>query len=57
MRVRSRRRFGDHAEKRHMDALLELIAKATGPTAEAAAAVHGSMNIAGSDAVKLIPPQ
>jgi len=49
------RLFGDRAEKRHVDALLELIAKATGPTADAAAAVHGALNLPASDAVKLIP--
>jgi hypothetical protein len=51
------RRFGDKAEKRHVDGLLDLIAKATGPTAEAAATVHGSLNLPDSGAVKLIPQQ
>lgn len=51
------RRFGDRAEKRHVDGLLDLISKATGPTAEAAATVHGSLNMADSGAVKLLPPQ
>jgi len=49
------RLFGDRAEKRHVDALIELIAKASGATADAAAAVHGSLNLSTSDAVKLIP--
>jgi hypothetical protein len=49
------RLFGDRAEKRHVDALILLIANATGATADAAAAVHGALNLPTSDAVKLIP--
>lgn len=49
------RLIGDRAEKRHVDALIALITKSTGDTADAAAAVHGSLNLPTSDAVKLIP--
>jgi hypothetical protein len=49
------RLFGDRAEKRHVEALIALIQSASGPTAEAAATVHGALNLPTSDAVKLIP--
>jgi hypothetical protein len=49
------KRFGDRAEKRHVDALLDLVAKAEGDTAEAAARVHGALNLPADAAVRLIP--
>jgi CheY-like chemotaxis protein len=49
------RLFGDHAEKRHVEALLDLIQKSSGATADAAAAVHGALNLPTSGAIKLIP--
>jgi len=49
------RLWGDKAEKRHVEALIELIAKSEGDVAEAAATVHGALNLPASDAVKLIP--
>lgn len=49
------RTFGDRAEKRHVDALVDLIAKSSGATADAAAAVHGALNMSTTEAVKLIP--
>jgi len=50
----SARRFGNRAEPRQTDALLELIANSQGPVADAAARVHGAMNLPASNAVKLI---
>lgn len=50
----SARRFGNRAEPRQTDALLELIAASQGPVADAAARVHGAMNLPASNAVKLI---
>ena len=49
------KRFGDKAEKRHVDALVDLVANSTGDVAEAAATVHGALNIPSTDAYKLIP--
>jgi hypothetical protein len=49
------RRFGDKAEKRHIEALSELVAKSTGPLAEAAASVHGALNMPSQAAVELLP--
>ena len=49
------RLFGDRAEKRHLDALIDLIGNSAGEVAEAAATVHGALNLPASDAVKLIP--
>ncbi|HWB19928.1 MAG TPA: hypothetical protein VG711_06480, partial [Phycisphaerales bacterium] len=48
------RHNGDHAEKRHIDALLDLVADSSGDVADAAATVHGALNLGASDAVKLI---
>ena len=47
--------FGDHAEERHVASILELVEKSSGATAEAAATVHGALNLPASDAVRLIP--
>lgn len=46
---------GDRAEKRHVDALVALIGKSSGDLADAAAIVHGALNLSTSDAVNLIP--
>jgi len=51
------RLFGDRAEKRHVTAVVDLVANSTGPTAEAAATVLGALNLPNSDAVKLLPQQ
>jgi len=47
--------FGDRAEDRHVASILELVEKSSGATAEAAATVHGALNLPASDAVKLLP--
>ena len=49
------RLFGDKAEQRHIQALEDLIAKSSGAVAEAAATVHGAMNLPTSGAVGLLP--
>ncbi len=49
------KRNGDRAEPRHLTALVNLITSSEGATAEAAARVHGSMNVSSGDAVQLIP--
>jgi hypothetical protein len=51
------RRFGDRAEPRHVSSLVDLVAHATGETAEAAAAVHGALNLPTSEALKLMPQE
>ncbi len=50
------KRFGNRAEQHHIRALLDLIANNGGSTAEAAARVHGAMNLPSTDAVLLIQP-
>jgi CheY-like chemotaxis protein len=49
------RLFGDKAEERHVAALIDLIGKSEGETAEAAATVHGALNLPTSAAVGLLP--
>ena len=49
------KRFGDRAEQRHIDALLQVVANSSGATAEAAAQVHGALNLPSDTAVELIP--
>ena len=49
------RLFGDKAEERHVTALVDLIANSSGDVAEAAANVHGALNLPTSGAVKLLP--
>jgi hypothetical protein len=51
------RRSGDRAEKRHIAALVELLSDSSGQLAEAAAEVHGALNVPTSDAIKLLPDQ
>lgn len=50
----SARRFGNKAEPRQIDALLKLIGDSKGATADAAARVHGALNLPAANAVKLI---
>ena len=49
------KRYGNHAEERHVKALLKLVADSSGATAEAAAQLHGALNLSTQDAVGLIP--
>ncbi len=49
------KRYGSRAEERQIQGLLDLIANASGATAEAAARVHGALNLPASPALKLIP--
>ncbi len=49
------KRYGPRAEERQIQGLLDLIANASGATAEAAARVHGALNLPASPALKLIP--
>lgn len=46
---------GPRAEDRHVRALLRLVADATGQTAEAAARLHGALNLPVAGAVELLP--
>jgi hypothetical protein len=49
------KRYGDRSESRHVTALLELITSSSGRTAEAAARVHGALDLPTGPAVQLIP--
>lgn len=49
------RRAGDRAEKRHVEALVALLTDSTGPLAEAAANVHGALNVPSTAAIELLP--
>jgi hypothetical protein len=49
------KRHGSHAEERQIQGLLDLIANASGTTAEAAARVHGALNLPAGTALRLIP--
>lgn len=49
------KRFGDRAEQRQLDALTALVQNATGETAEAAARVHGAMNLPSQQAMNFLP--
>ena len=49
------KRFGDRSEPRHIDQLLELITNSGGRTAEAAARVHGALDLPSATAIRLIP--
>jgi hypothetical protein len=48
------KRFGDRAEPRHIAGLVDLVANTTGSTAEAAARVHGALNMSTMEAIGLI---
>jgi hypothetical protein len=50
----SARRFGSKAEQRHVDGLLQLVMNSTGDSADAAARLHGALNLPSANAVKLI---
>ncbi len=49
------KRFGDRTEGRHVSGLLDLVANAGGELAEAAARVHGALNLPTEAAIDLIP--
>lgn len=49
------KRFGNMIEKRHVDALMDLIINSEGEIAEAAARVHGALNLPAGAALELIP--
>jgi len=49
------KRFGDRTEGRHVSGLLDLVAHAGGELAEAAARVHGALNLPTEAAIDLIP--
>lgn len=49
------KRFGDRGEQRHLDALTQLVQNSDGDTAEAAARVHGAMNLPASQAMNFLP--
>ncbi len=48
------KRFGSYAGERHVAALLDLVRNSEGETADAAARVHGALNLPSADAVELI---
>jgi CheY-like chemotaxis protein len=50
------KRFGSYAERRHIIALLDLVTNSSGLTAEAAARLHGALNLPSTDAVRLVQP-
>jgi hypothetical protein len=50
----SARRFGSKAEQRHIDALMQIVSTASGDLADAAARLHGALNLPASNAVRLI---
>ncbi|MCZ6836071.1 MAG: hypothetical protein O7G85_09890, partial [Planctomycetota bacterium] len=49
------KQYGNMAEPRHIDALVDLIMNSDGDIAEAAARVHGALNLPATTAVQLIP--
>ena len=49
------KRFGNMAEQRHIAALVDLVTNSDGVIAEAAARVHGALNLSSSTAIQLIP--
>lgn len=49
------KRFGDRAEQRQLDALTALVQTATGDVADAAARVHGAMNLPSQQAMPFLP--
>jgi HEAT repeat protein len=49
------KRYGDRSNPRHVDALLDLVANSSGRTAEAAARVHGALDLPAGPALDLIP--
>ncbi|MHC4902045.1 MAG: hypothetical protein ACYTGD_10325, partial [Planctomycetota bacterium] len=49
------KRYGDRSAERHVEALLDLVANSSGRTAEAAARVHGALDLPAGPALELIP--
>ncbi|MHC4218474.1 MAG: hypothetical protein ACYSU7_08460 [Planctomycetota bacterium] len=49
------KRWGDRSAERHVEALLDLVANSGGRTAEAAARVHGALDLPPGPALLLIP--
>jgi HEAT repeat protein len=49
------KRYGDRTEPHHVDALLDLVKQASGELAEAAARIHGALNLPTDAALELIP--
>jgi hypothetical protein len=49
------KRYGDRSSPRHVDGLLDLVATSGGRTAEAAARVHGALDLPAGPALDLIP--
>lgn len=49
------KRFGDRSQSRHHQALRELVVASTGAVAEAAAELHGALNLPPATAVDLLP--
>ncbi|MHC4211309.1 MAG: hypothetical protein ACYSWT_16530 [Planctomycetota bacterium] len=49
------KRHGDRTDERHVEALLDLVVNSSGRTAEAAARVHGALDLPAGPALKLIP--
>jgi CheY-like chemotaxis protein len=50
------KRFGNYGERRQVLALLDLVRNSSGETAEAAARLHGALNLPTTDAVDLVQP-
>lgn len=48
------KRFGNRSQDRHVNALIHLVVNSTGRTAEAAAQVHGALNLPPASAIRLI---
>jgi hypothetical protein len=49
------KRFGDRSDPRQVEALLDLVANSSGRTAEAAARLHGALDLPPGPALELIP--
>jgi hypothetical protein len=49
------KRYGDRSSPRHVDGLLDLVATSSGRTAEAAARLHGALDLPPGPALDLIP--
>jgi hypothetical protein len=49
------KRHGDRTDERHVEALLDLVVNSSGRTAEAAARVHGALDLPAGPALKLVP--
>jgi predicted S18 family serine protease len=48
------KRFGNYLQERHIAALLDLVRQSEGELAEAAARLHGALNLPTTDAVEMI---